>query len=317
MERLLYFLPKKPQPVWVRYVTTTLVMAICIAVQMSLYAQTGFVGFFFLLPGIFATGIMFDRGSSLYATVLGAVFAYLSLAPTVPFPGYVLPVLLFAVTGAVIGLVAEALRTEMEKVVRAEKAKTVLLMELAHRTKNNLAMLSAIMRLQAKDPGVSASEALAEMGERVQVMAQVYDHLTIRADRKVVDARTYLTEICQHLTASISGTSPVAVKADADELYIHSEHAVPIAIVVNELVTNSLKYAFPEGRAGLIQITLRAGEEVVLSVTDNGVGVRGDAPEGVGARVVSLLVQQLGGTITRENLESGCRVTLRMPKPPV
>ena len=82
-------------------------------------------------------------------------------------------------------------------------------------------------------------------------------------------------------------------------------------------MTNSLKYAFPEGRAGLIQITLRAGEEVVLSVTDNGVGVRGDAPEGVGARVVSLLVQQLGGTITRENLESGCRVTLRMPKPPV
>ena len=59
---------------------------------------------------------------------------------------------LFAATGAVTGLIAEALRTEMEKVVRAEKAKTVLLMELAHRTKNNLAMVSAMMRLQAKNP---------------------------------------------------------------------------------------------------------------------------------------------------------------------
>ena len=294
-----------------------MVMAICIAVQISLYTQTGFVGLFFLLPGIFLTGIMFDRGSSLYATALGSVFAYLSLRPTVPFPDYVLPTLLFAVTAAVIGLVAEALRTEMEKVVRAEKAKTVLLMELAHRTKNNLAMLSAIMRLQAKHPGVNASEALTEMGERVQVMAQVYDHLTIRADRKVVNARTYLTEICLHLTASISGTSPIAIKADADELFIHSEQAVPIAIVVNELVTNSLKYAFPEGHAGLIQVTLRASEEVVLSVTDNGVGMSAGAPEGVGARIVSLLVQQLGGTVTRENLGSGCRVTLRMPKPPV
>ena len=316
MERLLVFLPKKPQPVWVRYATTTVVMAFCIAVQIGLESQTGFVGLFFLLPGIFAAGLMFDRGASLYATALGTAFAYFSISPTAPFPGYVAPCMLFAGTGAVVGLVAEGLRTEMEKVVRAEKAKTVLLMELAHRTKNNLAMLSAMMRLQAKHPDVTASEALSEMAARIYVMAQVYDHLTIRADRKVVDARHYLTEICQHLTASISGTSPVAIKADADELYIHSEQAVPIAIIVNELVTNSLKYAFPDGRPGLIQVTLRADDEVVLSVTDNGVGIRGDRPEGFGSRVLSLLTQQLGGTITSENLASGCRVTMRMPKPP-
>lgn len=317
MERLLFFLPEKPQPVWVRYAATTIVMALCIAVQIGLHNQTGFVGLFFLLPGIFAAGLMFDRGSSLFATALGTAFAYLSISPTAPFPGYLAATLLFAATGALIGLIAEALRTEMERCARAEKAKTVLLMELAHRTKNNLAMLSAMMRLQAKHPDVTASEALSEMAERIQVMAQVYDHLTIRADRKVVDARQYLTEICQHLSASISGTSPVAIKADADELYIHSEQAVPIAIIVNELVTNSLKYAFPQGRAGLVQVTLRADEEVVLSVTDNGVGAHGDLPEGVGSRVVSLLAQQLGATMTRENLGSGCRVTLRMPKPPI
>jgi two-component system, sensor histidine kinase PdtaS len=318
MERILYFLPEKPQPVWVRYATTTVVMALCIAVQIGLQNLTGFVGLFFLLPGIFAAGFMFDRRSSLYATALGVVFAYLSLIPAAPVPGYVVVAsILFAATGAVFGLVAEALRTEMERVVRAEKAKTVLLMELAHRTKNNLAMLSAMMRLHAKHPDVTASEALREMAERIQVMARVYDHLTIRADRKVVDAREYLTEICQHLTASISGTSPVAIKADADELYIHSEQAVPIAIIVNELVTNGLKYAFPEGRAGLIQVTLRADDEVVLSVTDNGVGVGGDPPKGVGSRIVSLLTEQLRGTITRENLGSGYSVTLRMPKPAV
>jgi two-component sensor histidine kinase len=317
MERLLYFLPEKPQPLWVRYATTTVVMVFCMAVQIGLESQSGFAGLFFLLPGIFVVGLMFDRGASLYATVLATAFAYFSISPTAPFSGYVVACMLFAGTGAVVGLLAEALRTEMEKVVRAEKAKTVLLMELAHRTKNNLAMLSAMMHLQAKHPDVTASEALSEMAARIQVMAQVYDHLTIRADQKLVDAKRYLTEICQHLTASISGTSPVAIKADADELYIHSEQAVPIAIIVNELATNSLKYAFPEGRAGLIQITLRANDEVVLSVTDNGVGMHGERPEGVGSRVVSLLTQQLGGTITRENLASGFRVTLRMPKPPI
>lgn len=146
-----------------------------------------------------------------------------------------------------------------------------------------------MMRLHAKHPDVTASEALREMAERVQVMAQVYDHLIIRAVRKVVDAREYLTEICQHLTASISGTSPVVIKADADELYIHSEQAVPIAIIVNELLTNV------EGRAGLIQVTLRAGDEVVLSVSENGVGAHRGQLEGVGSRIVSLLSQQLGG----------------------
>lgn len=314
MERLLYFLPGMPQPVWVRYATTTVIMAFCTAVQVGLANQTGFAGLFFLLPGIFAAGLMFDRGSSLYATALGTLFAYFSP----PFYGHLVgPLLLFASTGVVVGLVAEALRTEMERVVQAEKTKTVLLMELAHRTKNNLAMLSAMMRLQAKDPDATASEALSEMAARIQVMAQVYDHLTIRADQKVVDARQYLTDICQKLTASISGTSPVAIKADADELYIHSEQAVPIAIIVNELVTNSLKYAFPKGRAGLIEVTLRVDGEVVLAVTDNGIGIGEEAPEGVGSRIVSLLVQQLRGTLSRENLAPGLRVTLRMPKPPV
>ncbi|SUU90815.1 two-component sensor histidine kinase [Aminobacter aminovorans] len=317
MERLLFFLPEKPQPLWVRYATTTALMAFCIAVHIELQSQTGFVGFFFLLLGIFAAGLLFDRGSALYATALGTAFAYLVISQMAPFPDYVAPCVLFAATGAVIGLIAESLRTEMEKVVRAEKAKGLLLMELAHRTKNNLAMISAIMRLQSKDTSVNASEALSDMAERIQVMAQVYDHLTIRSDRKVVDARHYLADICQGLSASISGTSPVAIKADADELYIHSEQAVPIAIIVNELVTNSLKYAFPDGRAGLIEVALRVNDDVVLSVTDNGVGLHEERPGGVGSRVLSLLTQQLGGTIKRENLEVGCRVTLLMPKPSV
>jgi two-component sensor histidine kinase len=317
MERLLYFLPKKVQPRWVQYITTTALMAFCMAVHIGLQSQTGFAGFFLLLPGIFAAGFLFDRGSALYATALATMFAYFVISPTAPFPNYVLPCVLFAVTGAVIGLVAESLRTEMEKVVRAEQAKGVLLMELAHRTKNNLAMISAMMRLQSKDTGVSTSEALNDMATRIKIMAQVYDHLTIRADRKVVDARQYLTDICQGLAGSISGANPIAIKADADELYIHSEQAVPIAIIVNELVTNSLKYAFPEGQTGLVQVALRADGDVVLSVTDNGMGIQGERPEGVGSRVLSLLTQQLGGTMTRENLAPGCRVTLVMPRPPV
>jgi len=249
MERLLYFLPAHPQPAYIRFGTSALIMAFFIVVQMGLQSQSGFGGLFFLLPGIFLCGILFDRGSSFFGTALATLYAVYA-APAAPWVAHILPLGFFVATGLGIGVVAEGFRNEMERVVLAEKAKTVLLMELAHRTKNNLAMISAMMRLQAKQAGVSAADALGDMASRIQVMAQVYDHLTIRAERKVVDAKQYLTEICQHLSASIAGTSPVAITARADELYIHSEQAVPIAIIVNELVTNSLKYAFPGRAAG-------------------------------------------------------------------
>jgi two-component sensor histidine kinase len=317
MERILHFLPEKAQPPLVRYGATVLIMFASVAVQLGIEAQSGFPSVFFLLPGIFLAGVMFDRGSSFLATLIAATFGFFHTMTTLPFVAFILPLTLFIVTGVIVGIIGEGFRTEMEKVIAGERAKTVLLMELAHRTKNNLAMISAMMRLQAKAPNVNAQQSLTEMAARIQVMAQVYDHLTIKSDRKLVDAKQYLTEICQHLSASISGTNPVAITAHADELYIHSEQAVPIAIILNELVTNSLKYAFPDGQAGHIIVELHADEEVQLTVTDNGVGLKAQQSEGVGSRVISLLTQQLGGTLSHENLDQGCRVTLRMPKPPI
>jgi two-component sensor histidine kinase len=315
MERLLHFLPERPQPLAIRYGATVLIMLVSIAVQIGIEAQSGFPGLYFLLPGIFLSGVMFDRGSAFVATAIAAMFGLFHTMQGLPVPGFVLPWLLFVATGVIVGIVAESFRTEMEKVIKAEKTKTVLLMELAHRTKNNLAMISAMMRLQARSPGLNAQDALEAMAARIQVMAQVYDHLTIRADRKLVDAKHYLTEICRHLSASISGASPVAITAHSDELFIHSEHAVPIAIIVNELVTNSLKYGFPEGKAGHVHVELHSDGEVILTVSDNGVGLGDHKHEGIGSRVVALLTQQLGGTLTTENLAEGCRITLRMPKP--
>ena len=107
------------------------------------------------------------------------------------------------------------------------------------------------------------------------------------------------------------------ITSRADELFIHSEQAVPIAIILNELVTNCLKYAFPDGRAGHIHVELHTDGEVILTVTDNGIGLGAKKEEGIGSRIVALLTQQLRGTLTTENLEQGCRATLRMPKPPV
>jgi len=191
-----------------------------------------------------------------------------------------------------------------------------LLQEVAHRTKNNLAMLSAMVRLQSRTLGQEASDALEMTSQRIQTMAEVYDHLMLRDQTKIVDLKEYIGDIVRRLMA-LSGDKPVAVRCELDEAYAHSEVAVPIAIIINELVTNSIKYGFPDERPGQILIKLHTNHELVISVSDNGVGMPGheQARKGFGSKVVALLVQQLNGQLGYEDAQPGCRVVLRMPKP--
>lgn len=94
-----------------------------------------------------------------------------------------------------------------------------------------------------------------------------------------------------------------------------SDAALPIAIIANELVTNSLKHAFPEGRAGVIVVELRASDKVVLSVCDNGVGMPAKKPESTGSRIIAMLTQQLDGIMQSERLDPGTKFVFEMPQP--
>lgn len=315
MERLLYLLPPKQQPWVIRYGLSALLMACSLGVFAAMEAQTGFIGLYLLLPGIFLSGLMFDRGSAFFATAL-AVAGVLWLLHSQLSSAFALPLLFFAFVGIFFAAFADFLRKEMERVVASEQSKTLLLQEVAHRTKNNLAMLSAMVRLQSRSLGREASDALEDTSRRIQTMAEVYDHLMLRDQTKIVDLKDYIGDIVRRLM-ELGGDKPVAVRCDLDDAYAHSEVAVPIAIIINELVTNSIKYGFPDEGPGQILVELRAGDELVISVSDNGAGI--PPPEqtrkGFGSKVVALLVQQLDGELTYENAQPGCRVVLRIPKP--
>jgi len=297
MERLLYFLPAKQQTVATRYGVSGLLMACSLVVFAAMEAQSGSIGLYILLPAIFLAGLMFDRGSGLFATLLaiaGVVWVLrLQLSSALA-----LPLFFFALIAVACAAFAELLRKEMEKVVASERSKTLLLQEVAHRTKNNLAMLSAMVRLQSRTLGQEASDALEMTSQRIQTMAEVYDHLMLRDQTKIVDLKEYIGDIGRRLMA-LSGDKPVAVRCELDEAYAHSEVAVPIAIIINELVTNSIKYGFPDERPGRILIKLHTTDELVISVSDNGVGMPGheQARKGFGSKVVALLVQQLNGQL--------------------
>ena len=315
MERVLDLLPSKPQPVAVRYGVSALLIACSLGVFAAMKAQSGLICLYILLPAVFVAGVMFDRGSAFVATGL-AVAGVLWLLRLQLSSALALPLLLFAFVSLAFASVAELLRNEMEKVVASERSKTLLLQEVAHRTKNNLAMLSAMVRLQSRTLGHEASDALDKTSQRIQTMAEVYDHLMLRDQTKIVDLKEYVGDIVRRLM-TLSGDKPVALRCELDEAYAHSEVAVPIAIIMNELVTNSIKYGFPDDRPGQILIELHTNDELVLSVSDNGVGMPEPelAKKGIGSKVVALLTQQLNGKLLYEDAQPGCRVVLRMQRP--
>jgi two-component sensor histidine kinase len=314
MEHLLYLLPSKPQSVAVRYSVSALLVVCSLTIFAAMEAQSGFIGLFTFLPAVFLAGLMFDRGSGFVATALALLGVLWLLRPQWS-ATLILPLFLFTLVAIAFATIAELLRKEMEKVVASERSKTLLLQEVAHRTKNNLAMLSAMVRLQSRTLGKDASDALETTSQRIQTMAEVYDHLMLRDQTKIVDLKEYVGDIARRLIA-LGGEKPVAVRCELEETYAHSEVAVPIAIIINELVTNSLKYGFPDERPGQILVELHSDHELVLAVSDNGVGMLTEqVKQGIGSKVVALLAQQLNGTLVYEDAKPGCRVVLRMPRP--
>jgi two-component system, sensor histidine kinase PdtaS len=312
MEKLLEFIPGPRLPLPVRYGLTVVIILVCDLLQVGLQAHSRFPGFFLMLPGIFFCGLLFNRGSGFLAALLSLLFSMFAVSfnPS----DDLLPFTLFGVTAAGTAFVAEILRKVMVRLVESERSKTLLLQELAHRTKNNLAILSALVRLQAKDKDPGVAEALENTSHRITVLAEVYDHLMLRDDTKVVDAREYLAQVFEKIRSILDPAMPIAITTESDEYYMPSTQAVPLAIIANELVTNAYKYAFSDGRPGHIHVALKVQDAIELSVSDNGIGLKNaETPGGFGSRIIALLTQQLGGSLHYERLEAGCRVVLRIP----
>lgn len=297
MEKFLASLPDRPQPLLVRISFTLLIMGLSALVQVGIFHLTGFTGLFLLLPGIFACGLIFDRGSAFLATIIGLVFALYVTPSLAQAPQEVVPLFLFAIIGFATAFVSEALRNLMESLIKAERTKDVLLRELDHRAKNNMMSMASVLRLQARAASnFETKEALRSSASRIQVMANVHDHLAPSSPDRSVNMKQYLEELCKNIE-EMRARSGVVIKSQTDETILPEKQALPLAFIVNELVTNSLKYAFPGSRNGIVLVDLTRDGDVTLSVGDNGIGRDRDVKPGVGTRLVSVMVDQLGATV--------------------
>jgi PAS domain S-box-containing protein len=209
---------------------------------------------------------------------------------------------------------AEAqLRSGEERLKAALHEKEVLLKEIHHRVKNNLQIIASLLSLQSdqlKDPDDLV--LFEDTQHRVKSMALIHESLYRTGDLARFNFAQYIDSLCTDLLQFYGNeTSHIHLHTELDELTFDVDTAVPCGLILNELLTNALKYAFPDGRPGDIHIVLRAeAEHVTLSVRDTGVGFPADLDfhhtETLGLQLVAMLTEQLGGRLR-------CRATAAPP----
>ncbi|MGH8018907.1 MAG: sensor histidine kinase, partial [Opitutaceae bacterium] len=200
--------------------------------------------------------------------------------------------------------------------------KEVLLKEVYHRVKNNLQIISALLRMQSRRvKDRVAMEALENSISRVMAMSMVHEKLYLAQNLVSIDFLSFAQSLVGFLNQlTIGSQAGVVITVDGDPLALSIDQAIPLGLILNELVTNSLKYAFPDGRGGHVSIAIssHAPGAARVSVADNGIGlgkeVNIDEEAGLGFRIVRMLVEQLHGELDLES-RGGLKVAVRVPPP--
>jgi two-component system CheB/CheR fusion protein len=211
--------------------------------------------------------------------------------------------------------ISERKRSE-EQVLASLREKEVLLKEIHHRVKNNLQIISSLLNLQMDFLIDKQAQAiLQEMNTRVRSIAAIHEMLYAATDLSRINFAQYLQTLVKDVASVyVDHAGGVRVEVDAEQVSLEIVQAVPCGLIVNELLTNALKHAFPENRHGLINIFFRnLGKECVLEVADNGIGLSAKIiPAGaksMGYQLLDLLVQQIKGQMEIHR-SSGTRFTI-------
>jgi two-component sensor histidine kinase len=242
--------------------------------------------------------------------------------------GDFVPLLHVAADGALRQAELQKARAEAEAEVHASRdryaalaaERELLLREVNHRVGNSLQIIASLLHLQANSAAQEdVKAALTNAMGRVAAVAQVHRRLYTSQDLKSVVLNQYLDSLLEDLRRSAEGNRMSRLTLEAEPIEIDPDRAVAIGIIVNELVMNAVKYAYPDG-AGPIHVELAAqGEYVLLSIADNGVGLSAKSDPrstGMGQRIVSAMASKLDASVERDPDHPGTRVVLKFPFAP-
>jgi two-component sensor histidine kinase len=307
-------------PLWARWGAATLLVLACLGVRLLVLGSQPGVPFLLFLPAVIIVAVAFGQSTGIYASLLSAILAlYYLIEPAGSFAltadgglaltmylslALVSTMLIDAHYGALCRLVTETQKlieanSELKKVA---EARATLLSDAVHRARNDLQRLAATLHVQASSSSASdARQAFLDASERVATLARINARLDLhRPDGEAeVDSKGFVDGLVEDLRNGFVGLRPIAVVCSVEGHVVPLARAVPLGLIINELVVNVLKYAFPGDMQGRVQIGFeRAGNEETLLVEDDGIGFDPAAPPqgtGVGTQIVRSLAAQLGG----------------------
>lgn len=196
-----------------------------------------------------------------------------------------------------------------------DRHRDVLAAELAHRIKNSLQVISSFVAYELRRAPDPCAEGYRAMQTRISAVAELYDVIAKSSAFGPVEIKAYLEGLATSIRSSLLGAnSEIEIAVDAEPLTILADHAVPLGLMVNELATNAIKYAFPNGAGRITLGFQRRDGEVTLTVEDNGIGMSvASSGSGLGWRFLDAFAMQLGGTLAKASAESGTTFIVRLP----
>jgi two-component sensor histidine kinase len=210
------------------------------------------------------------------------------------------------VVGAVLGIRDVSERKNADERIRASlREKEVMLKEIHHRVKNNLQVISSLLSLQSEHlPDERVRRVLRDSQNRVRSMAIIHQRLYQSTNLAEINFAGYVDELCSQLfrTYGAHGKN-IQLATRADEIFLEVDKAIPCGIILNELVSNALKYAFPGDGGGTVTVEFcQEGPEIRLVVSDDGTGMPENfelrSAESLGLRLVNMLTEQVAGRVT-------------------
>jgi len=208
------------------------------------------------------------------------------------------------------------LETANDSLTRLVADRDMLLVEVNHRAKNSLAIAASLLAIQGRrqpDPAVKA--LFDEAQSRLNAMARVHDLLSKSERSQRVDVATYVTDLCEALRPITESDDRIRLEAEVEQgILVDADTAVPLGIVLTELVTNAVKYAFPDLRSGTIRVQLQRGPQgwVEVLIRDDGIGMSHLREGSLGYGLVRSLVEQIRGEMTTRS-DAGLTVTISFP----
>jgi PAS domain S-box-containing protein len=202
---------------------------------------------------------------------------------------------------------------------RNERDAQMLTNEVSHRIKNNLQIVAGLLSFEANAMPAPYGQGYKAMQARIGAIARLYDLISQSSPGGVIASDAYLEEIAKNMSASLLGeSSDIKIEVNSEALDIGPDLAVPFGLLVNELATNAIKHAFPNGTGHIVLGVKKIADEVELTVTDDGVGMKtGESVKTSGKRgadYVAIFVRQLRGAYSvSTSVENGTTIKVRLP----